>query len=545
MAAPAAPGGLAAVPGHESLVLSWADPGDDSITGYEARLRGGGGSWSGWTALAGSGAATVRHRLTMLTNGVAYDVQLRARNAAGAGAASVAVNAKPLAGICERTPAVRAAIVAKIDAAAGCAGVTAEHLAGMGGTLDLRHLALATLRFDDFAGLSALTALHLQGNRLSALPARLFADLGALTTLRLDDNELTALPAGAYRGLDALTTLNLSGNRLSAWPADGFAALGALTTLRLDDNELTALPAGAFAGLDGLTALRLDGNPGAPFTLTLSLLQEGADRFRVWVAEGVPFAVRVDFSAAGGTPPTGTFTVAAGGVYSDLVTVTADTPDTEPVVTLGTAPATPPGFAGLQVASRAPPAPPPLPALPAAPAGVAATAGDGTITVTWTDPDDASISGYEVRRREQNAGAWGNWADIDGSGAATARHRLTGLTNGTTYEVQLRARNAAGAGAESAIVQATPRAGICGRTAAVQVFILANVPGVTDCADVTAAHLAAINPSPGPAFGVSLRVGDLDGLTALTKVAFTGLGVRSLPAGLFADLGAVAGLSLP
>ena len=298
VAAPAAPGGLAAVPGHESLVLSWADPGDDSITGYEARLRGGGGSWSGWTALAGSGAATVLHRLTMLTNDVAYDVQLRARNAAGAGAASPAVTAKPQAGICERTPAVRAAIVAEIDAAAGCAGVTAEHLAAMGGTLDLRDLALATLRFDDFAGLSALTALHLQGNRLRTLPARLFADLGALTTLRLDDNELTALPAGAYRGLDALTTLNLSGNRLSAWPADGFAALGALTTLRLDDNGLTALPAGAFAGLDGLTALRLDGNPGAPFTLTLSLLQEG----RTGSACGWPRACRSPSASTSARP---------------------------------------------------------------------------------------------------------------------------------------------------------------------------------------------------------------------------------------------------
>ena len=49
---PATPTGLAAVATNDQVVLTWNDPGDDSITGYRIlrRMRRGGnyGTWARW-----------------------------------------------------------------------------------------------------------------------------------------------------------------------------------------------------------------------------------------------------------------------------------------------------------------------------------------------------------------------------------------------------------------------------------------------------------------------------------------------------------------
>ena len=76
----------------------------------------------------------------------------------------------------------------------------------------------------DFAGLTGLTRLKLDFNRLTTLPVDIFSGLSALTLLRLDDNQLSSLPTGIFAGLTSLTTLNLSGNSLpTSLPASLFS----------------------------------------------------------------------------------------------------------------------------------------------------------------------------------------------------------------------------------------------------------------------------------------------------------------------------------
>ena len=94
--------------------------------------------------------------------------------------------------------------------------------------------------------------------------------------------------------------------------------------------------------------------------------------------------------------------------------------------------------------------------VPVAPSGLSAAPGDGSVALSWTDPGDASITGYEIRRKA-GSGAYGSWSDISGSGANTTSHSVTSLTNGTAYTFELRAENASGAGA-GAEVSATPKA---------------------------------------------------------------------------------------
>ena len=91
-----------------------------------------------------------------------------------------------------------------------------------------------------------------------------------------------------------------------------------------------------------------------------------------------------------------------------------------------------------------------------------------------------------------------------------------------------------------------PTTGICGRTEEVRDGILARISGVTDCADVTDVHLAAITgrldlDSEGL---TALAAGDFDGLTALTSLWLGYNDLTTLPDDVFDELTALTSLHL-
>ena len=96
---PSAPTNLTATGGNNSVTLAWSDPSDSSITRYEYRVNhndtgtGNFTGWSGWIALAGSGATTTSHTITGLVNGKDYRYKVRAVNPNGNG--TEAPNASP------------------------------------------------------------------------------------------------------------------------------------------------------------------------------------------------------------------------------------------------------------------------------------------------------------------------------------------------------------------------------------------------------------------------------------------------------------------
>ena len=117
---------------------------------------------------------------------------------------------------------------------------------------------------------------------------------------------------------------------------------------------------------------------------------------------------------------------------------------------------------------QAPPALPPLATPPAAPTGLTAAAGIGSITLSWNDPDDSTITGYEYQLNHTatstgNLSGWGDWIAIPDSGASTTAYTLTGLESGEEYRFHVRAVNAGGAGTAAPnaypwYVAATPQA---------------------------------------------------------------------------------------
>ena len=86
---------------------------------------------------------------------------------------------------------------------------------------------------------------------------------------------------------------------------------------------------------------------------------------------------------------------------------------------------------------------------PAAPTGLAAAAGVRSVTLTWNNPGDSSITGYQYNVNHNATGTgnltgWSPWYTIPDSGASTTSHTFTGLAGGNEYRYHLRAVNAHG-----------------------------------------------------------------------------------------------------
>ena len=86
---------------------------------------------------------------------------------------------------------------------------------------------------------------------------------------------------------------------------------------------------------------------------------------------------------------------------------------------------------------------------PDAPTGLAAAAGVRSVTLTWNNPGDSSITGYQYNVNHNATGTgnltgWSPWTAIEGSGASTTSHTFTGLAGGKEYRYHLRAVNAHG-----------------------------------------------------------------------------------------------------
>ncbi len=70
----------------------------------------------------------------------------------------------------------------------------------------------------------------------------------------------------------------------------------------------------------------------------------------------------------------------------------------------------------------------------------ASSAGDGELALSWDDPGDITITGYQYRHQNTSESDWNpDWTAIPGSGATTTSHTLSGLTNFLLYTLEVRA----------------------------------------------------------------------------------------------------------
>jgi hypothetical protein len=96
--------------------------------------------------------------------------------------------------------------------------------------------------------------------------------------------------------------------------------------------------------------------------------------------------------------------------------------------------------------------------IPGIPLNVSATPGDAQIAMTWSAPSSnggSAITGYNVYR---------NGSLVTTTAAQTTSYTITGLSNGTSYNITIKAVNNAGSGPASSAVSSTPSAGGGGGT---------------------------------------------------------------------------------
>ena len=176
----------------------------------------------------------------------------------------------------------------------------------------------------------------------------------------------------------------------------------------------------------------------------------------------------------------------------------------------------------------------PVPIRPDPPANLTADPGDSKVTLTWDDPDDASIDKYQYQYLQENTdGAfsdWGtDWTDVPSSNASTTEYIHFGLTNGVNYRFRIRAVDLAGPGtdddefsnpsgnAEAIPLPDRPRAptnlNVTARNQEVTLTWRAPPSSVVDKYEVLhlqASELAPVNVAVNDKFGYSVAVdGDI------------------------------------
>ena len=85
-----------------------------------------------------------------------------------------------------------------------------------------------------------------------------------------------------------------------------------------------------------------------------------------------------------------------------------------------------------------------VPPVPAQPMVKAAPGAAATLNVNWTavaETDTSPVDGYDVQYREKDANPQADWTEV---AASTNSATITGLEYGTTYEVQVQAKNSEG-----------------------------------------------------------------------------------------------------
>ena len=398
---PDAPAIASVTPGNASLTVTWTAPtntGGSTITGYDVRhkLTSAPDLDANWTEVANTGD-DLSHMIDSLTNGISYDVQVRAVNVAGDGAWSATSAGMPV-----ETPGAPAAPT--VTAGVGQLTVTWTAPADVGGSAitgyDLRHKLSSA---QDIA--ASWTVVVNTGNDLSHTISSLTNDTQYDVQVRAvnaeGDGAWSATTTGRPRttpAAPAAPTLRPGNGQLTVdWtaPADGGATIIAYDMR----HKLTSAPEADASWVEVDNVWRI-----GPLTAAITGL-----------ANGVQYDVQVRAMNSAGD-----------GAWSATST-------------------------------GAPAATGPTPA-PGAPGPPAVTAGYRTLTVTWSAPVDegsAPITAYDLRHRPSGGG----WTVVDSAWTSGAlQHTIANLNHGAQYEVQVRAVSAAGASGWSTTTAGIPTA---------------------------------------------------------------------------------------
>ena len=473
-AVPGKPTGLSVEPGHRRALLTWRDPGNDTIDKWQYAYEAVTGNRD-WTDMAGSGAETVRHVVAMLENDIVYKFRIRAVNSVGAGIGSDAVSATPMAS----APGKPAGLVAfasdrqvvlswtdPVDASILKWQYAYRTGSAFGNWIDIPDSAAATTRHT-VSGLTNGAAYTFKIRAVNDVGAGPDSDEASATPLSVPAKPsgftVTAGDARVALGWNDPRNSSITGWQYSyrtsggygSWtdiPGSSATTAGHIVTGLSNGAEHTfkirAVNGSGLGAESDAVAATPRPVPGKP---TGFRTEAGNTQVRLLWSDPNDSSItswQYKFRTAGAY---GTWTDIPGGSAATVRhTVTGLANDTAHAFRIRALNGSGAGPESEEKSAT------PKAAPPAKPTGFQVQAGDGELLLAWDDPDDASIQGWQYRSRKSDGQFGALWNNIPGSGAKTVRHTVTGLENGAVYTFKIRAVNAF-TGYESEEVSATPR----------------------------------------------------------------------------------------
>ena len=344
------------------------------------------------------------------------------------------------------------------------------------GLTDLRKIYISTAQLGTvttgtFTLNTQLSELWLYSSRLTEIEDGAFANLSDLRELNLYDNGVGSFTAAKFQGLGNLHRLTLSNNNLHAVPANLLSNTPELRTLSLQVNKLRDLPDDFFVGMSHLTEVNLlenTGNyvrtqPGSNrfnFPVNLERNQDGTVQARF--PKGDPFPMSVNLSVTNGSASPEALTITAGSTTSNAATITPVNRSGDTVVSVSGATFTSGADKGFTLvpgtdltipATEEPPQQEP----PPKPTNLTATVnGDGHIVLSWDDPGDDSVTGYQILRRRPTQGEATLLVYVSDTGSTATTYTDMSVTAGVRHVYRVKAINNAGIGPNSNYVNPTP-----------------------------------------------------------------------------------------
>ena len=480
---PAAPTGLSATPGDRQVTLSWNDPEDATITGYQVCWEADDGNDcpdADWADIDGSDKNTTAHTVTGLNNGILYDFKLRAVNDSGEGNEAAAY-ATPIA--VPNAPTNLSANPGDGEVALSWDDLNNETITGYevcwkeydGNDCpdpDTEWAEIADSDEDTIA--HTVTGLNNGTEYTFALRAVNVSGVGAAATVDATPVAIPGAPVnfvaerGSNEGQVALTwdAPNDSSITRYQYNTDGGTNYTDITNSAHDGTNAT-----------GYTVTGL--NNGTEYTFALRAVNDSGESAAssdnakpLWPAPtGLMAApgdgqVKLNWDKGDGiaryrasTTYTGTrraylnTVLSPGSRETTTLVIPGLTNRTDFTFTVQAVDAS--GSTDTSLPSEEVTATPvPVPAAPIL--ILPATVGNEQVVLTWVNPNDSSITEYQVRWKKKANSAYPDWAEIADSDKDTTAHTVTGLTNDTTYTLAVRAVNDSGEGEASSVVEATP-----------------------------------------------------------------------------------------
>ncbi|MEI7781446.1 MAG: YDG domain-containing protein, partial [Planctomycetota bacterium] len=252
---PSAPTINSITPSNGQLSVAFSPPSDggSAITGYEYSTNGG----SSFTAATGTSSPIV---ITGLTNGVTYDVQLRAVNAAGTGAASSTTQAAPVA---PASPTVTVSgLSGLLTSTYGTASVERTFTVS-GSTLsgDLTVTAATGMEVSTTSGASFGDSLVLTRTSGSVASTTVYVRLKATAAAGAYNSRSITIAGG---GDDKSVTTEVAGNIVNA---KALTITGIAIADKVYDRGTSATITGtaAYSGLVNSESFSVTGTPSASF----------------------------------------------------------------------------------------------------------------------------------------------------------------------------------------------------------------------------------------------------------------------------------------